>query len=267
MEWAFANRPRLVPHLHIEDGFGPEETDGQLRRRVLARRFALAHSVVVVPSLTLRRLALEKWRLSPDRIRYIPNGIDCGRFAKRCDPIAVPEGQGPVIGTVAVLRPEKNIERLLDAIRIVRSRIDCRLLIAGDGPERSRLERIARDTLPEGSVIFAGHMTDVERVYAALDVFALSSETEQMPTSVMEAMASGLAIAATSVGDIPEMVSPGNRPFIVDRDAQALGESIYRLAVDEVSRRRLGEENGQIAKNRFDAARMFHEYGMMFLGG
>ncbi len=266
MEWAFANRPQLVPHLHIEDGFGPEETDGQLRRRVLARRFALAHSLVVVPSLTLRRLALEKWHLSPSRVRYIPNGIDCGRFARRCEPIAIPEGQGVIIGTVAALRPEKKIERLLDAFRIVRGRIACRLLIAGDGPERPRLERIARETLPAGSVIFAGHTIDVERVYAGMDIFALSSETEQMPTSVMEAMASGLPVAATCVGDVPEMVGAGGLPFVVPRDSQALGEAIYRLAVDEVSRSRLGEENRQLAKSKFDSARMFREYGMVFSG-
>src|SRR5579863_9956532 len=82
MVWALANRfGPGIPHLHFEDGFGPEEADRQLKRRVITRRFALAKAQrVVVPSQTLTCLARDHWRLSQDRILYIPNGIDTDRF-------------------------------------------------------------------------------------------------------------------------------------------------------------------------------------------
>ena len=108
LEWAMANWPQLLPHVHIEDGFGPEEADRQLPRRVLTRRLVLSRSQVVVPSRTLERIALDVWRLDPRRVRYIPSCIDCARFSA---PGIVPfdwPGSGPVIGTLAALRPEKN---------------------------------------------------------------------------------------------------------------------------------------------------------------
>ncbi len=80
MEWALANIPPLARHVHIEDGFGPEERIKQLRRRVLTRRIALARSIVAVPSRNLYRIATGVWRLNERRLRYIPNGIDLLRY-------------------------------------------------------------------------------------------------------------------------------------------------------------------------------------------
>ena len=77
IECAMANWPGLAPHVHIEDGFGPEEAKDQLRRRVLTRRYVLSRSTVVLPSRMLYRLASEVWKLDPKGLRYIPNGIDC----------------------------------------------------------------------------------------------------------------------------------------------------------------------------------------------
>src|SRR5580698_10655388 len=76
IEWAMANLPAIVRHVHIEDGFGPEERDRQIRRRVWMRRLALRRSTVALPSRTLVRIATATWRLDPRRIHYIPNGID-----------------------------------------------------------------------------------------------------------------------------------------------------------------------------------------------
>lgn len=112
IEWALANWLPVTRHVHIEDGFGPEERSTQLPRRVMMRRFALARSQVVVPSLTLLKIATEIWRLNPRRVRYVPNGIDLAGFASACarGP-AARDGSiadRPVIGTVATLRAEKN---------------------------------------------------------------------------------------------------------------------------------------------------------------
>ena len=95
LEWAMANWPRLVPHVHIEDGFGPEEADRQLLRRVWTRRLLLSNSRVVVPSRTLERIALHVWKLSPSRVRYIPNGVDCQRFSGLGPPPPIGQAQAP----------------------------------------------------------------------------------------------------------------------------------------------------------------------------
>jgi len=264
IEWAIANRPRILPHVHIEDGFGPDEADSQLLRRRLTRRFALSRSIVALPSRTLERAALRQWHLPKDRVRYIPNGIDCAKFTGRQAPIRFTQGCGPVIGTVAALRPEKNIARLLRAFRVVREKTACRLLIAGDGQQRGDLERLARATLPAESVVFVGHVDAVERVYSSIDVFALSSDTEQMPTSVMEAMASGLPVVATDVGDVAEMLTAENRAFVVSRDDEAFAGALLKLVADASLRDALGSANQSAACARFGVSRMFADYDAVF---
>src|SRR4051812_18925395 len=84
IEWGLANAWRpLVRHVHIEDGFGPEERSGQIRRRVLMRRAVLRRCTTVVPSRTLWRIATELWRLPEGRLRYVPNGVDLLHFKPR----------------------------------------------------------------------------------------------------------------------------------------------------------------------------------------
>ncbi len=92
IEWAAVNRFwRTAPHIHLEDGFGPDEARRQLPRRVRLRRLALGRTAsVIVPSETLRRIATEVWRLDPATIRLVPNGVDCARYAEAPDPTLVP---------------------------------------------------------------------------------------------------------------------------------------------------------------------------------
>ena len=108
MDWSIAKRflPRLS-HVHFEDGFGPEEKAHQLRRRVQWRRFVLnePRTTVAVPSKRLETIALQTWHLPRQRVAYIPNGIDCARFAAKPRTNNLNE---VVIGTVASLRPEKE---------------------------------------------------------------------------------------------------------------------------------------------------------------
>jgi len=264
LEWAMANLPRLVPHVHIEDGFGPEEADRQLSRRVWTRRILLANSVVVVPSRTLEHIAFDVWKLSPERVHYIPNGVDCERFATPGNvPIDWP-GTSPIVGTVAALRPEKNLHRLLRAFSLVRERMPCRLLIAGDGDERKSLEDQAVALGIREHVVFTGHVQDPAPIYAALDLFALSSNTEQMPTTIVEAMAAGLAVAAVDVGDISQMVSVENKPFITERNETALAAAISRLLEDQHLRARVGSANRAVARAQFDEQTMAAAYAELF---
>ncbi len=266
IECAMANWPRLAGHVHIEDGFGPEEANRQLPRRVLTRRYVLARSTVVLPSRTLFALAKDVWRLSPSVLRYVPNGVDCARFgASGIEPYAW-AGEGPVIGTVAALRPEKNLIRLLDAFRIVRAQTPCRLLIAGDGPERPHLEAHAAALGLGADIRFAGHIRETEKIYAALSVLALSSDTEQMPTAVLEAMAAGLPVVSTDVGDVTAMVATENRALVVPRDASALAEGLLRLVINPDAASQIGSANRIKACRDYGEDRMVATYEALYGG-
>jgi glycosyltransferase involved in cell wall biosynthesis len=254
MDWAAASHLTRLAHIHTEDGFGPEEQNRQLTRRVLARRLVLRRSKVVLPSRTLLRLATDVWKLPSECLQYIPNGIDIGRFAG-ATPIALP-GEGPVVGSIAVLRPEKNLARLVRAFARVRAGRAARLVIVGDGMERAALEALTRTLGIDGSVLFAGHRTDAERWLASFDVFALSSDTEQMPLSLLEAMAAGRPAASTDVGDVRDMVAAENAPYIVARDDAALAGAIMALLDKPALAQAVGRANAARAAERFDEAGM-----------
>ncbi len=263
IEWAIANLFPLTRHVHIEDGFGPEERTRQLPRRVWTRRLVLRYATVVLPSRTLERIAREVWRLHAAHVLYLPNGIDLARFTPRPVSPLPPE---PVIGTVAVLRAEKNLERLLRAVAIVRARRPVRLEIVGDGPERPRLERVAQELAIADAVTFHGRQADPQPFYSRFDLVALSSDTEQMPMCVLEGMASGLPVVATDVGDVSAMVAAENAPLIVPKDEAALAEAMIRVLDDEVLHRSIGAANRARAEAEFDERVMIERYRRLFTG-
>ncbi|HTE38782.1 MAG TPA: glycosyltransferase [Reyranella sp.] len=264
IEWALARIGTGIPHLHMEDGFGPEERARQLPRRVLARRLLLRRATVVVPSRLLWRIATEIWRLPQSRLRLVPNGVDLARFAAAGPPRA--DARPVVIGTVAALRPEKNIARLIRALARLRAAVPARLVIVGDGPERAALEALAAAEGVGGQVEFAGHHTNPAPLYASFDIFALSSDTEQMPLSVLEAMASGLPVAATDVGDVAGMLDAANRPYVVAREDGALADALARLAARSDLRAALGAANRARVEAEFAEADMVAGWHDLFAG-
>jgi glycosyltransferase involved in cell wall biosynthesis len=263
IEWAVARIGTGVPHLHMEDGFGPEERTHQVPRRVLARRLLLRRTTVVLPSRLLWRIATETWRLPRSSLRLLPNGIDVGRFAADRPHRGV---QPVVIGTVAALRPEKNIARLIRALALLPAAMPVRLAIVGDGPERAALQALAVEKGIGARVEFVGHRADPAPLYAGFDIFALSSDTEQMPLSVLEAMASGLPVAATDVGDVAAMLDPANRDYVVARDDRALADALARLAVRSDLRLALGAANRARAKAEFAETDMVAGWRDLFAG-
>jgi glycosyltransferase involved in cell wall biosynthesis len=263
IEWAIANALVGLRHVHIEDGFGPEERTTQILRRVLLRRIFLRRATVVLPSQNLWRIATGIWRLDARRVRYIPNGIDLTCFA----PSETARAAGtPVIGTVAALRAEKNLARLVRAFALARRDRPARLVVVGDGPERPALEDLARTLGVGGDVRFAGHLAEPRHAYAAFDIFALSSDTEQMPLSLLEAMAAGLPVAATDVGDVAFMLAEANRRFVTALDDAALAVALASLLDQPALRRELGAANRARAERDYDQQTMVDAYARLFRG-
>jgi glycosyltransferase involved in cell wall biosynthesis len=179
----------------------------------------------------------------------------------------IPDSDVPLVGTVARLSPEKNLHRLIDAFALVlREGRRAFLVIIGDGPERESLIENVRTKGLESHVVFTGNYPHPERLLPLFSVFALSSDTEQMPLSVLEAMAAGVPIAATDVGDVREMLSEQNQDFIVEKDTGMLASAIARLLDEPDRARRIGTANARCALEDYSQRKMFEKYQDLFLG-
>ena len=269
LEWAIGNRfgPRL-PHIHIEDGFGPDEVSARFKRRIWLRRVGLARAkMIVVPSRNLEKIATTEWRFPASRVRYLPNGVDTVRFGA-----AVPVAERAfekrsdelVVGTCAALRPEKNLGRLIRAFAACGAR-NARLVICGDGVERPGLETIARANNIADRVVFTGYLARPELALCGFDIFAMSSDTEQMPYGLLEAMSAGLPAACTDVGDIKSIVAEDNRKFVVNvADEAALTGALRSLLRDHALRSKLGAANKAKAREEFSIQGMIASYDYLF---
>jgi glycosyltransferase involved in cell wall biosynthesis len=260
IEFALANTFIGRPHLHLEDGFGPEEAVRQLRRRVWGRRLALRRSHVLVPSTTLHSLALKSWGVSPRKLHYVPNGVPARqRPATSLEALGLDLPAHRVrVAWSGALRPEKNPVRLLQAFAPLRDRAT--LLMIGDGPERGRVAAVSRTLELGDSVRLLGAHRDARDVVMQCDLLAVSSDTEQMPLVVLEAMDAALPVASFDVGDVRSMLSPENRPFVVAHSTLALTEAIARLVEDPELRRTVGAANRARATAVYDPASMIRAH-------
>ena len=208
------------------------------RRGRVRLAYRRAQHVVTLSAATGEILAS---RFGVDRVRLtvIPNGVDDDRFrvATSTDRAEARAALGLavdafVVGYVGALAPEKGIDELVAALGP-----DDRLLVAGDGPSRASLTADPR-------AVVLGSIADPFPVYAAADVVALPSWTEQQPAAVLEAGCVGRPVVATTVGDLAELVLDGESGMLVPpRDVEALAGALRRLAADPAA----GEAMGAVA--------------------
>jgi glycosyltransferase involved in cell wall biosynthesis len=167
----------------------------------------------------------------------------------------------PLLGCVGYLLPEKGQELLIRALPEVRNQCqDCRLVLAGDGPCRARLERLARQLRVEQAVHFAGVVDDISQVYQAIDVFVLPSIAEPLGSSLLSAMAYGLPAVAVAGGAVPEIIQDGrNGSLVPTRDPSAIAAAVLRLLQDSPLCRRLGIAARQTIEERFSAEGMVEQ--------
>jgi len=219
-----------------------QRVGGDLRTRFLrsTRTAALGSARhVFCPSAYLRDVALA-WGLAAERLSVLPNPAPEIPELPSRDGLRTEFGlDGDVLAFAGRLGPQKSVGTLLDAIRGV---ADVTLVIAGDGPERGTLELRSHELALNGRVRFLGSVprATVLRLFRAADASVLPSAWENFPHTVVEALAVGCPVIATSVGGVPEVVVDGENGLLVDpRDAPGLARAIERFFSDADLRTRL----------------------------
>jgi len=214
-----------------------------------------------------RRYLVHQEGLPEEKVHTIPNGVDVHRFAplpassELRDELDIPE-TAPLVGIVAALRPEKNHRLFLQAAaRVQRSIPEAHFLIVGDGPLRPQLEQTAADLQLSSHVHFLGTRPDVPAVLSMLDVFALSSDNEANPVSILEAMAMAKPVVATQVGSVAESVVDGTTGYLVKPgDPSELAGRIVQLLQDPLLARSLGQAGRECVVRHWSLERMVEGY-------
>jgi sugar transferase (PEP-CTERM/EpsH1 system associated) len=231
--------------------------------------WASADRVLSVSSRLAERMAHETG-FPPRRITTIRNGVSLGKFqpasrdgARRL--LQLPE-QRLVVGTVGRLVPVKDQASLVEAVAgLERSGLGVTLAIAGDGPERAALEARARQLGVDLRLL--GYRPDVEQVLAALDVFVLSSVSEGLSNTILEAMASGRPVVATRVGGAEEMIEDGVTGVLVPAsDPAALSAALRRVLTSADAGAAMGAAARARVEAEFTLDGMMQRYDALYIG-
>ena len=208
----------------------------------------------------------------PARAVTVHEGIDLGHVAAAQvaplhEELWLPHGS-PIVGNVAALVAHKGQRHLIDAAALVLQQVpDARFVIAGEGELRGSLEHQIKALRLEKHVLLAGFRPDVLSVHKAFDIFVMSSVMEGLGTSLLDAMACGKPVVATTAGGMPEVVKDGETGILVPpRDDRALADAIIRLLKDETLRHRMGAAGLALATSRFSAERMVADTLAVYAG-
>jgi glycosyltransferase involved in cell wall biosynthesis len=173
---------------------------------------------------------------------------------------------GPIIGSIGRLVPIKDHITLFEAMaRVLRQRPDARLVVAGDGVLRSELEARARESLGD-RVSFLGWVSDLEALYTAVDVVALTSRNEGTPTALIEAAATSRPVVATRAGGVDDIVIDGKTGSLVPiGDSAAIAAGLLAVLGDPAMARAYGEAGRALVGDRFTAVRLVKDLDALYL--
>ena len=260
-----------ICHVHTEhSGVEPSH-----RRYFAERLLSLITNHVIAVSSHVHNVMIREIGVSPLRAKLILNGVNTARFAINArvrkqtrETLGLAE-QDFVVGIVARLAPVKNHSLLLNGFASFEVDLPIRkkLLIVGDGAERAKLEALAAQLGIDGITQFLGERRDTEALLNAMDVYVLSSLSEGMNLTLLEAMSSGLPVVATSVGGNVEIVEDGISGFLVPVDDPIeMGQRLHQLALDPQLRKRFGSAGRDSTVNRFSENTMMDQYLSLYCG-
>lgn len=254
-----SGRP-VVTTVHGFTGGGLKNRAYEQIQRFVFRRF---DAVVVVSRLQADQL--RAGGVPAERLHVVPNALSphpspLARNEAR-EALGLPQ-EGVLAGWVGRVSREKGIDVFIDALAsITDPRIDAAIL--GDGPERAP-ESARAESLAPGRFRWLGSVPDAAKYFAAFDLFVLSSRTEGLPMVMLEAMAAGRPIVTTSVGGIPDLISPAEGLLVAPEDPKALAAAIRSLVLD----RDAAETRARAARERqraqFDVASWSARYEAIY---
>jgi glycosyltransferase involved in cell wall biosynthesis len=253
---ALARVPVRVFTVH---GWGFKAFDGVARRVYLwaDRLVRPLTTVVICVSRADLELGLRARTCTVERTVVIENAVDPTPFRR-----ATRDGGPLQIVSVGRLKAPKDFVTLVRAVALVEG---VHLTVVGDGPDRPILERAVQTAGIGGRVDFAGESHDLPAVFESADVFVLSSRSEGMPVSVLEAMSASLPVVATGVGGVPEIVTDGVTGLVVPPgDPTALAFALGRLSSDAELRRRLGEHGRLRVEREFSLERFWDRHVTLY---
>jgi glycosyltransferase involved in cell wall biosynthesis len=263
-----ARRVGVPVVVHTEHG---RHFDKRPRLRWSARRWAVHTDRFFCVSADALEHTSAHQIVPLSKLHVVHNGINTARFKDFIPQPAlrhsldIPEG-APVIGTVGRLNEVKRQDILLEAFSELRRRIPTvHLLLVGDGPERSRLEQIANHLGVADAVRFAGYQAQPQRYLGVMDFFVLTSRSEGMPLSVLEAWAAGVPVITSRVGGLPELIEQGVTGLLVEfGDRPALVQALYAGLTDAQLRDDLRDAARQRVLDRFDSRVMARKYQQQY---
>ena len=261
---------KLVLGFHGMDRPGPMSA----RQKLLARWGGRLGARIASVSRSGVAQLVEEARVPRDRITWLPNGVELDTYRPTDESsrrlVRQQLGLGPddvVVVSVGSLTPVKGHDLLLRALASITSQVaNVHLLLAGGGDEADALARMAAALGIQDQVHFVGPRSDVATWLGAMDVYACSSRYEGMSNSILEAMACGLPVVATRVGDNARLVRNGQDGWVVPTGSvDALAQGLRTLCLDPSARERLGRSAADQA-SRFSRDRMIDAYDAFYSG-
>lgn len=185
----------------------------------------------------LKRETVQHFAVEPERIRVIPNFVDLERYRRDAYPCHRSKLAEPGEKIITHISNFRAVKRVTDAVRVfamVSERVRSRLLLVGDGPERSHVQHLAEELGVSDRVTFLGKQASVAELLSCSDLFLLPSEQEAFGLVALEAMACGVPVIATCVGGIPEVVTDGVNGFLAPVGAvETMAERALTLLQDD----------------------------------
>jgi len=226
---------------------------------------------IVTISNDARNEFLKYAKVDSGRIKVIHNGIDISKFVNNndCNDLKAKLGISAsdyVIGTVSRLSLEKDQFTLLDTFeRITENLSNVKLLIVGDGKSRGELEDYSRRLRIEGKVLFLGFRNDIAEILSIMDIFVLTSLTEGISVSLLEAMAASKPVVATNVGGNAEVIEDGKTGFLVrPKNPEKIAENIIALLKNRSLSTQMGKKGKERVTENFSLKRMISEYESLY---
>ncbi len=236
----------------------------------LTRLGLKASDRITAVSRSLARETEETFGAIDQDIKVIPNFIDPNVYMPmkglmdRYRGHFAPQGE-KILAHISNFR---EVKRVVDVVRIfcqVEKAIPCRLLLVGDGPEMSRVEREVVKLGLERKVCFLGKQESVKEILQMVDVFILPSEQESFGLVALEAMACGVPVVASRVGGLPEVVLDGKTGYLADvRDVQGMSEAVLKLLTDNLRYKSFSEQAVTWAREKFPVDRAVQEYESVY---